>query len=348
MSKVLRLLAIALVFASARIAASQDFLVSRPATAGKAPAKLAVGETSTTAKGETRRLALGGGAIVLLNQNTRVRRPEADVLIVEAGEAVVDAPKSSPLKVRTKTQSYAVEDARIAFRLDDAPSVLVLRGSVKGQGTDVFTLKTGQRRENGRTTNGPRPSHDLQWTAPLVEDALLVPASRSVGGELVAKDPQGNDAKIVLRRLRMSTSTSRTASPAPRSTRRTSTPRRFPLEGTFLLPAAGRRVAVSAGDVHRWRPPRGEHGRAQSGPRHLRVDPLRQPRSRPARMGRRHHLQDARLPAGAADGEAHPPQLRAAAAGRLRPDAATASRPGTAGQARPAGRSRPASSAVRR
>ena len=235
MSKTLRLLAVALAFASAHRAAAQDYLVSRPAPSVKTPATLAVGETTTTAKGETRRLALDGGGILLLNQNTRVRRPEADVLIVEAGEAVVDAPKSSPLKVRAKAESFAIEDARVAIRLEDAPSVLVLRGSVTGQGTEAFALKAGERRENGRTATGPRPSQDLRWTEPLQGDALLVPASRFGGGDLIAKDPQGGDAKITLRRYHVDVHVedgfARTTIDQTYFNEEA-----FPLEGTFRFP----------------------------------------------------------------------------------------------------------------
>ena len=118
------------------------------------------------------------------------------------------------------------------MRLDDAPSAVVLRGSVTGQG---FTLKAGERRENGRTTTGPRPSQELQWTEPLVDDALLVPASRSGGGKLVAKDPQGNDAKIVLRRFHVDV---HIEDGFARTTidQTYFNEERFPLEGTFRFP----------------------------------------------------------------------------------------------------------------
>jgi hypothetical protein len=239
MSTTLRLLAIfaaiVLVGTIAESGIAQDFLVSRPATPPKSDPNLAVGAASATAKGETRRLSLDGGGIVLLNQNSRIRRPDADVLVVEAGEVVVDAAKTAPLKVRTKAESFVVKDGRIAIRLVDAPSILVLRGTATGGGADSFALKAGERREDGRTTSATRPTQDLQWTEPLLDDALLVPASRYGGGDLVAKDPQGNDAKIVLRSFHVDvhiedgfarTTIDQTYFNAES----------FPLEGTFIFP----------------------------------------------------------------------------------------------------------------
>jgi Ca-activated chloride channel homolog len=211
-------------------AVAQEFLVSRPAVSGKAPPSLAVGETSTTVKGELRRLALAAGT-VLVNQNTRIRRPDADTLVVEAGEVVVDAPKGTPLKVRTKTDSFAAEDARLAIRADESPSVLVLRGSAT---SGALVLKAGELRENGRTTAATRSSHDLAWTASL-EDGLLVPTSKHVGGALIARDAQGNDAKIVLRRqhvdVHIEDGFARTTIDQTYFSAES-----FPLEGTFLFP----------------------------------------------------------------------------------------------------------------
>jgi hypothetical protein len=119
---------------------------------------------------------------VLLNQNVKVRRPEADTLVVEAGEVVVDAAKGTPIKVRMKTEAFAVEDARIAVRADESSSVLVLRGSATELANGSVVVKAGERRENGRTTAATRAVRDLQWTAPLEDDARLVPASDHVGG----------------------------------------------------------------------------------------------------------------------------------------------------------------------
>jgi tetratricopeptide (TPR) repeat protein len=238
MSQALRLCTTIVLFAlvgvSAGHAVAQEFLVSRAASPVKSPPSLAVGATAGTAKGERRRLALGAGA-VLLNQNTRIRRPAADTLVVEAGEVIVDAPKGSTLKVRLGTESFAIDNARIAVRVDKSPSVLVLRGSATESATRSVVVKAGEFRENGRTTTANRSSRDLQWTASLEEDGLLVPASRSIGGDLVAKDPQGNDAKIILRRQHVDvhiedgfarTTIDQTYFSAEN----------FALEGTFLFP----------------------------------------------------------------------------------------------------------------
>ena len=215
-------------------AEAQDLLVSRPATPLKSPPSLAVGASFVTAKGEQRRLALDAGA-VLLNQNTRIRRPEADTLVVETGEVVVDAPKGMTLKVRAGTASFAIENARIAVRVDKSPSVLVLRGSATELANGSVVVKAGERRENGRTTAATGSVRELQWTVPLEDDALLVPASRHIGGELVAKDPQGNDAKIVLRRqhvdVHIEDGFARTTIDQTYFSAES-----FPLEGTFLFP----------------------------------------------------------------------------------------------------------------
>ena len=167
-------------------------------------------------------------------RGTRVRRPDADTLVVEAGEVVVETPKGTPLKVRTRRESFAVEDARLAIRVDDAPSVLVLRGSAT-ELANAFVLKAGEVRENGRTAVATRTARDLEWTVPLEDDALLVPASRFGGGALVAKDPQGNDAKIVLRRyhvdVHIEDGFARTTIDQTYFNEEA-----FPLEGTFHFP----------------------------------------------------------------------------------------------------------------
>ena len=184
----------AIVLASAAFAghaASQEFLVSRPAAVAKTPTALAVGETISTASGERRWLAIDA-AVVALNPNSSVSRSEKDSITV-TGQGVVDVPKGSPLRVTMKRSEFTVENARLAIRNDDWQYVAVLRGTLVGG--DVV-VNTGEQYGAGGVS---RATHDLRWTIPLEADPL-VPASKSVGGELVAKDPAGADAKIVLRR----------------------------------------------------------------------------------------------------------------------------------------------------
>jgi Tfp pilus assembly protein PilF len=204
MSRIIRLSASALavaIFVTHRLPA-QDFLVSRPAPETKPAEPVAVGATLTTNPGEVRRQRLDNGAIVLLNQRSKARYAEKGRFIVDSGEVVVDAPRAAGLTVTAGNSTVVLDDAKIAVRVAEKPSVAVLRGAVKGEEkSTTFVLRTGEFRSDGRNQQATATSQSLDWAAPLMDEALLVPASQYSGGTLLAKTNDGQDAKISLRKF---------------------------------------------------------------------------------------------------------------------------------------------------
>jgi predicted Zn-dependent protease len=187
-----------------RAAASKEYLVSRPAAQAAAAPPLQVGAEVVTAKNETRRVALDGGVQLYLNQNTKARYVDKDSLLVERGEIMVDAPRRTDVKftVRTAAETFRSANGKFAVRHGDQAGVVVLRGAVAGESKGgAFEVSAGQQRLDGRIVPLPRASHVLEWTHDLLAEALLVPASTHAGGRLLAKDPQGQEAKITLRKF---------------------------------------------------------------------------------------------------------------------------------------------------
>src|SRR5262249_14361513 len=66
-------------------------------------------------------------------------------------------------------------------------------------------LRAGQQLAAGATkpTAAPRVSHLLGWARELIAGAPLVPPSQHSGGALVAKDADGQEAKLSLRRFHL-------------------------------------------------------------------------------------------------------------------------------------------------
>ena len=127
-----------------------------------------------------------------------------------------------------------------------------------------------------------------------------------------------------------STSTSRTASPAPPSTRpiSTTTPGGWKARSISRCrptPRCRGWRCTSDGKLMEGGMAERDHARAV-----YETDRQQPARPGPARMGGRQHVQDARLPAGRPAGEAHHPQLHAAAARRSTAGRSTASPPATA------------------
>jgi hypothetical protein len=201
-----RLLAVCLAaaaLAGASAGRTPDRLVSRPLVVGPAEKALAVGALVETGPGQRRRLRLPGGALVFLHERSRLRLSAADRLTLAAGEAFVEtAPGQPAVHLDAPRRKVSARGGRFGVRVGQAGSrVLVAVGEATVAGLDG-PLRAGQ--VLGAGDDRPRParrvSHLLAWTRDLRTAAPLVPASPHAGGSLVARDPDGEEMKLQLRR----------------------------------------------------------------------------------------------------------------------------------------------------
>ncbi|HYT92315.1 MAG TPA: VIT domain-containing protein, partial [Gemmataceae bacterium] len=170
--------------------------------------ELAVGEELQTKAGERRRVRLPDGSILYVNAATRATLETPRRLSVAAGEVYVEAAARAPdalLVVRTPNREVTAQRAHFAVRVEKAEtSVTVTRGQARVSGLDR-PLQAGQQlaRADAKPSAAPRASHALDWTRELLiaAESPLVPASKHAGGALIARDPDGQEAKISLRKF---------------------------------------------------------------------------------------------------------------------------------------------------
>jgi hypothetical protein len=213
------LLALALAMAAgifrtaARADQGPDRLTSRPRLSSAADARLAVGDAIATERGQRRRLALPDGSVLFVNENTLVRLDESRHLKLSRGEVYLEAAPlggkdENPLVIQAgKRQVKSEPRAGFAVRAtEQGAGVLVTRGQVHVSGLDR-ALPAGQQLlpEAEQAAPAPRASLLLGWTRDLraAAEAQLVPASQFAGGSLVAVDPNGQEAKLTLRKFKI-------------------------------------------------------------------------------------------------------------------------------------------------
>jgi Tfp pilus assembly protein PilF len=198
--------------ASTRNQGAGERLTSRSAPAVKPPETVRIGTGIRTGMGERRRVILEDGVELLVNQNSSLQYPERDVLKLTSGEVFVRMParqrnqETLTFTLLTPERQVRAGAADLAVRSASAgTSVLVTRGSARvtagGQQVDVAA---GQQLHLDRTQPAamPRASHVLDWTRELLSaQSPLVPGSQHAGGALVALDPDGQEAKITLRKF---------------------------------------------------------------------------------------------------------------------------------------------------
>ncbi|HYT93277.1 MAG TPA: FecR domain-containing protein, partial [Gemmataceae bacterium] len=184
-------------------------LTSRPRSAAPAVTTLAVGDEIRTKAGERRRVRLPDGSILYINAATRASLEAPRRLRVSAGEIYVEAAQQreldAPLVVRAPNREISGQGTHFAVRVEQADTTItVTRGQARVSGLD-HPLSAGQRveRAGGKPTTAPRASHALDWTRELLiaAESPLVPASKHAGGALIARDPDGQEAKISLRKF---------------------------------------------------------------------------------------------------------------------------------------------------
>ncbi|HET6428224.1 MAG TPA: VIT domain-containing protein, partial [Phycisphaerae bacterium] len=172
----------------------------------------AVGSIVDTGRGQRRRVTLADGSVVYVNEGTRlIVRGDRDLkldrgeIYVEVAHRAAPAGGSAPFVVEAPGRKVTAVGTKFAVRANgQATDVLVTQGAVavSGYGSLVHSgrqLACG--RDGERLTAIPRASYELGWTRDLVAAAgsPLVPASEHRGGELIALDPSGQEAKLSLR-----------------------------------------------------------------------------------------------------------------------------------------------------
>ncbi len=194
--------------ASAFAADQPQRLVSRPRSAQPAAKTLAVGDKITTAAGERRRLILPDRSVVYLRERSSLTVRAADRVSLSAGEAFIETASgksAAALLVETPKREVQARQSRFGVRIDaDGTTVLVATGQARVEGVES-AIRAGQTLEAKAKTPkaAPRISHLVAWTRDLRQAAPLVPASEHAGGSLIARDPDGQEARLQLRRYKI-------------------------------------------------------------------------------------------------------------------------------------------------
>jgi hypothetical protein len=191
----------------ARAESGPSRLTARPRPAEPAAKPVAVGDEIRTTGGQRRRVPLPGGSVLYVNQHTTLKFDAERRITLTAGEVFVEVagPESGgALVVKAPRREVAAQAAKFAVRAGaDGTGVVVTRGKVKVSGLENPVVAGQQLTPAGdRPAAVPRASHLLAWTRDLMAAAQtpLVPASQYAGGALIAVDPDGQEAKLSLRR----------------------------------------------------------------------------------------------------------------------------------------------------
>ncbi len=176
-----------------------DKLVSQLPGKAAPVTKLTVGQDFVSQPGQKRKFALGD-VTVLVNQGTTGKYPAKGEIFLTAGEVYVEAKN---FLVKTGQRQIHILKGKVAVRVDkQGTSVIVTHGEATVAGVKK-TIQAGYQLPVGAAEPAPLPraSHALEWTKDLVSALPLVPASSYNGGALLARDPDGQDAKISLRKF---------------------------------------------------------------------------------------------------------------------------------------------------
>jgi ferric-dicitrate binding protein FerR (iron transport regulator)/tetratricopeptide (TPR) repeat protein len=206
------------------------------AVADAAPA----GDTLQTASGERRRVGLADGSILFMDQNTRVHVDAEREITVQAGEVYLQVsprqtndgagtriaglklddalqaggqgtPEAQTFLVHAADRTFTALGTKFAVRFaDDVASLFVTQGRVRvndvaepvAAGQQLVPQAGPVYKFASRVTALPRASAVLDWTRDLVSAAEppLVSASEHSGGSIVARDPNGQETRLSLRK----------------------------------------------------------------------------------------------------------------------------------------------------
>ncbi|MCI0743760.1 MAG: FecR domain-containing protein, partial [Gemmataceae bacterium] len=183
--------------------ASPDRLTSQPAPKENPAPKLEVGQTVETQAGQRRRLALPNGGTCFIQEKSRLKLVSASEIQVERGEILLESP--ARFTVTTPHRTIEGQNAHVVIQMEkQETSLCVLKGRVSVSGL-AESVGTGWKLAAGQKTPAPflGSAQAVDWTKDLRIAAAspLVPASQYAGGALVARDPDGQEAKITLRKF---------------------------------------------------------------------------------------------------------------------------------------------------
>ncbi len=185
---------------------SPERLTAAPRPTTAEAEMLSPGATLTTQAGERRRVLLPDGSVLFVNQQTNLHLDADRHITLHRGEVFVEVAPRTPetFIVQTPQRAVTALGTKFVVRADNAgTNVAVTQGKVKISGWDGVLL-AGQQLPAGaaRVEPTPRFSHLLDWARDLLGDAggRLVPESQHSGGDLVAIDAHGQEAKLSLRK----------------------------------------------------------------------------------------------------------------------------------------------------
>jgi ferric-dicitrate binding protein FerR (iron transport regulator) len=185
-------------------------LTPRSRPPAEKPQTLAVGKTIETRAGDRWRLGLPDGSIVYVNGGTHARLDADRHLVLTAGEVFLEVSprakgKAATFVVKTPDREIQALGTKFAVQVTGKQTgVLVTQGKVQVGGLDS-PIVAGQQLAAGATSAAPAPrvSHLLDWTQELMTraESPLIPASQYAGGAMIAVDPNGQEAKLSLRKF---------------------------------------------------------------------------------------------------------------------------------------------------
>ncbi|MEX2185366.1 MAG: VIT domain-containing protein [Pirellulales bacterium] len=195
------------------------------AAAVDAPPLLAVGESLETGDRQRKRVRLGDGSVVWLNENGKIQLVGERRLRLDRGEAFFEvAPRGGDgaknkqnARFVVDTPDREVEALGTKFVVRVAPQstdVVVAQGKVAVTGIEK-TLTVGEQVSAPRdaklgllvaeATQAPRVSAVLDWARDLYAAASppLVPVSDHTGGALVVKAADGQETRLSMRKYHL-------------------------------------------------------------------------------------------------------------------------------------------------
>jgi len=180
-------------------------LTSQPTAKPHAASPLAAGYKAIAA--EAKRFALPGGSTLFVDKGTELQQDSDHQLTLVSGAVFValHGKDKQPLVIKTTRGEIRGLDSSFSVRAaPNGPSIAVARGQVRVTGLEQ-PLVAGQQLDgdSGKPVAARRLSHLLDWTRPLLSagEAPLVPGSDHAGGALIAVDPNGQEAKLELRKF---------------------------------------------------------------------------------------------------------------------------------------------------
>ena len=190
------------------IAQPREILKPKPrAQRSSLPKRSASAESSAPRSASDRRVALPDGSILYVNQNTRVKLDADRRVTLESGEVFVEVAPRQETGERfiVKTPQARSHCPRHQVRRPGGSARAPASSSRRARSRSTrVELTAGQQLEPGRgeRSSAPRASYVLDWTRELMAaaESPLVPASKYTGGALIAIDPNGQEAKLTLRK----------------------------------------------------------------------------------------------------------------------------------------------------